>query len=109
VDPAALQIALQSGQIEAAGLDVTETEPIDAEDPLLGIDNLILTPHIAGASPTSGVEGGRKQAENVLLVLTGRPPHGLGNPEVIKTIAVLRATDAGRWAGVPDFSTALAL
>jgi phosphoglycerate dehydrogenase-like enzyme len=109
VDPAALQIALQSGQIEAAGLDVTETEPIDAEDPLLSIDNLIVTPHIAGASPLSGVEGGRKQAENVLLVLTGRAPHGLGNPEVIKTIAVLRATDAGRWEGVPDFSTALAL
>jgi len=109
VDPAALQIALQSGQIEAAGLDVTETEPIDAEDPLLSIDNLIITPHIAGASPTSGIEGGRKQAENVLLVLTGRPPHGLGNPEVIKTIAVQRATDAGRWEGVPDFSTALAL
>ncbi|MBT5320153.1 MAG: hypothetical protein HOL45_09630, partial [Chloroflexi bacterium] len=109
VDPVALQIALQSGQIEAAGLDVTETEPIDAEDPLLGIDNLIVTPHIAGASPVSGIEGGRKQAENVLLVLTGRAPHGLGNPEVIKQIAVMRATDAGRWEGIPDFSTALAL
>jgi phosphoglycerate dehydrogenase-like enzyme len=35
--------------------------------------------------------------------------HGLANPEVIKTIAVMRATDAGRWRGVPDFSTALAL
>ena len=109
VDPVALQVALQSGQIEAAGLDVTENEPIDAEDPLLGIDNLILTPHIAGSSPVSGVEGSRKQAENVLLVLTGRAPHGLANPEVIKTIAVLRATDAGRWEGVPDFSTALAI
>ncbi|MDP6822793.1 MAG: C-terminal binding protein [Dehalococcoidia bacterium] len=109
VDPVALQYALQTGQIEAAGLDVTETEPVDAEDPLLGVDNLVLTPHIAGSSPVSGIEGSRKQAENVLLVLTGRPPHGLGNPEVIKTIAVLRATDAGRWEGIPDFSTALAL
>ena len=47
------------------------------------------------------------QAENVIRVLTGQKPHGLANPEVIKTVAVMRHTDPGRWAGVPDFSTAL--
>lgn len=109
VDAEALHVALTSGQIAAAALDVTESEPIDAEDPLLGLDNLIITPHVAGGSPVTAVEGSRRQAENVLMVLTGRAPHHIANPEVIKTIAVMRATDPGRWAGVPDFSTALQL
>jgi len=50
-----------------------------------------------------------RQAENIIRVLTGEAPHGLANPEVIKTIAVMRAGDPGRWAGIPDFSTALDL
>ncbi len=108
VDPEALYVALTTGQIAAAALDVVETEPIDAEDPLLTLDNLIMTPHVAGGSPVAYGESSRKQAENVLRVLAGEPPHGLANPEVIKTIAVMRATDPGRWTGVPDFSTALA-
>jgi D-3-phosphoglycerate dehydrogenase len=109
VDAEALHVALSSGQIAAAALDVTETEPIDAEDALLGLDNLIITPHVAGGSPVTAVEGSRRQAENVLRVLTGRAPHHIANPEVIKTIAVMRAANAGRWDGVPDFSTALQL
>ncbi len=109
VDPEALYTALTTNQIAAAALDVTEKEPIDAEDPLLTLDNLILTPHVAAGSPVTYLEGGKRQAENVLRVLTGQPPHGLANPEVIKTIAVLRATNPGRWEGTPDFSTALAL
>jgi D-3-phosphoglycerate dehydrogenase len=107
VDSAALQVALKSGQIEAAALDVTEVEPIDPEDPLLSLPNLIITPHLAGYSPTFLEECPRKQAENVINVLSGKKPHALANPEVIKTIAVMRATNPGRWEGVPDFSTAL--
>ena len=109
VDPEALYTALTTNQIAAAALDVTEREPIDAEDPLLTLDNLILTPHVAAGSPVTFVEGGKRQAENVLRVLTGQAPHGLANPEVIKTIAVMRDGDPGRWEGTPDFSTALAL
>lgn len=109
VDPTALHAALRDGVIAAAGIDATEVEPIDPEDPLLTLDNIIVTPHTAGSSPVSGAEGSRKQAENVLRVLTGKPPHGLANPEVIKTIAVMRATNPGRWEGIPDFSTALAV
>lgn len=109
VDPEALHTALTTGQIRAAALDVTEQEPIDPEDPLLALDNLIITPHVAAGSPVTFFEGGHRQAENVARVLTGQAPHGLANPEVIKTIAVMRATDPGRWEGTPDFSTALAL
>jgi len=109
VDPTALHTALTTGEIAGAALDVTEQEPIDPEDPLLTLDNLILTPHVAAASSVTAVEGGKRQAENVLMVLTGQKPHGLANPEVIKTIAVMRAGDPDRWEGVSDFSTALVL
>ncbi len=109
VDGAALANALASGEIEAAGIDVTEVEPVSSEDPLLNLSNCIVTPHLAGFSPVFLEECPIRQAENIILALTGKAPHGLANPEVIKTIAVMRATDAGRWEGVPDFSTALAL
>lgn len=109
VDPDALYVALTTGQIAAAAIDVTEVEPIDAEDPLLTLDNLIITPHVASGSAVVTLESSRRQAENIARVLTGRAPHGLANPEVLKTIAVMRATDPGRWAGIPDYSTALQL
>ena len=109
IDGKALASALESGQLEAAALDVTEIEPIEAQDPLLSLPNIIITPHIAGFSPTFLEECPIRQAENIILVLTGEAPHGLANPEVIKTIAVMRSTDPGRWEGVPDFSTALAV
>ena len=109
VDGSALAFALENNQIEAAALDVTEVEPIDAQDPLLGMPNFIITPHLAGMSPTFLEECPIRQAENIIRVLSGEAPHGLANPEVIKTIAVMRATDPGRWRDIPDFSTALRL
>ncbi len=110
IDGAALADALEAGTIEAAALDVTESEPIDPDDRLLKLANCIVTPHIAGFSPTFLEQCPIRQAENVIRVLSGQAPHGLANPEVIKTIAVMRASgNLGRWEGVPDFSTALRL
>ena len=48
VDEARLIEALGQGQIAGAGIDVTETEPLDAASPLWGFDNVLLTPHTAG-------------------------------------------------------------
>ncbi len=107
VDQVALQAALRDGQIAFAGIDVTEVEPVDSEDPILSLPNIYVTPHLAGYSPTFLDECGTKQAENVSFSLTGRAPHGLANPDVIKTIAVQRAGGGGRWEGIPDFSTGL--
>jgi glyoxylate reductase len=50
VDPAALHRALAAGTIAYAALDVTEPEPINPADPLLTLDNIIISPHIASAS-----------------------------------------------------------
>ena len=99
--------ALEAGEIEAAAIDVTEVEPLPSSSRLLGIPNCYVTPHIAAMSQVFIAETAVMQAENVIRVLTGEKPHGLANPEVIKTVAVMRHTNPGRWAGVPDFSTAL--
>ena len=50
VDQAALADALRDGVIWAAGLDVTDPEPIPMDDPLVGLDNCLIVPHIASAS-----------------------------------------------------------
>jgi len=107
IDGAALAAALAAGQLEAAALDVTEIGPVESHDPLLRLSNCILTPHIAGFSPTFLTECPIRQAANIIRVLAGAAPHGLANPEVVKTVAVMHATNTGRWAGVPGFSTAL--
>ena len=107
VDGEALADALEAGEIEAAALDVTEVEPIESSNRLLKIPNCFVTPHVAAMSATFISETAVMQAQNVINVLTGEKPHGLANPEVIKTIAVMRGGDPGRWTDVPDFSTAL--
>jgi len=109
VDGEALAVALEAGEIEAAALDVTEIEPVPSDSALLSLPNCVVTPHTAGFSPVFLKDCAIRQAENIINVLTGLSPHGLANPEVIKTVAVMRATDPGRWEGVPDFSTALRL
>ena len=109
IDGKALAAALEAGQLGAAALDVTEVEPIESDDPLLKLPNCIMTPHIAGFSPVFLEECPIRQAENIIRVLGGEKPHGLANPEVIKTIAVMQETNTGRWAGIADFSTGLAV
>ena len=109
VDGTALFAALNSGALEAAALDVTEVEPIESRDPLLRLPNAIVTPHLAGFSPTFLQECPIRQAENIIRALTGVAPWGLANPEVIKTIAILRENGGGRWKGIPDFNTSNAV
>jgi len=73
VDEGALYRALVAGTIAGAGLDVYEEEPTPADNPLLGLDNVVLTPHMA----TTTEEALRKMslvAEDLVNVLESRPP-----------------------------------
>ena len=74
VDQDALAAALADGTIAAAGLDVFETEPLPTDSPLVGLDNVILSNHMAWYTEESAVELATKAARNVSEVLAGRPP-----------------------------------
>jgi D-3-phosphoglycerate dehydrogenase len=82
IDENALIDALQHGRIAGAALDVLEEEPIRPDHPFLGMDNVILTPHIAWYSEEAEAELRTKCARNVLDVLQGGKPSYLVNPQV---------------------------
>jgi D-3-phosphoglycerate dehydrogenase len=74
VDQAALLEALQTGQIMAAGIDVFEQEPPSGDNPLLQLDNIVVTDHAGWYTIESMAELKRRAAENVAAVLTeGKP------------------------------------
>jgi D-3-phosphoglycerate dehydrogenase len=76
VDQAALCQALVEGQIAGAGLDVLEQEPINPADPLLNLDNVIITPHAAFDSVQATTELQERAAMHVAVALRGEtPPH----------------------------------
>ena len=91
VEESGLIKALQEGWIAAAGLDVLEQEPPDLENPLLQMDNVTLTPHVASASQRMAPETQRRVGQEVTLVLSGRWPRTCVNP------SVLANTDLRRW------------
>jgi phosphoglycerate dehydrogenase-like enzyme len=81
VDGDALLAALDSGQLFGAGLDVTEPEPLLPGHPLLGRDDVVVTPHVASATAEGKVRIFRTAFEQVLQALSGRRPDHLVNPE----------------------------
>jgi D-3-phosphoglycerate dehydrogenase len=84
VDEAALVAALRDGQIRAAGLDVFAKEPIAPDNPLLNLDNVILTPHIASYSEEGLADyfwAGHKLITE--FVLHDQIPESIVNPEVL--------------------------
>jgi len=82
VDQTALYEALKTRQIFAAGLDVTDPEPLPLESPLLTLENCVILPHIGSASEHTRNEMARLAAENLIAGLKGeRLPHCI-NPEV---------------------------
>ncbi len=83
VDQRALYQALVSGEIAGAGLDVTDPEPIDPDDPLLELDNCVVVPHIASASVAARTLMATMAAENLVAALQGRMPRNPVNPEVL--------------------------
>ncbi|HVC62478.1 MAG TPA: hydroxyacid dehydrogenase [Acetobacteraceae bacterium] len=81
-DERALADALAGQKIAGAGLDVWEDEPPPHDHPLLKFDNVLVSPHTAGATEESRENMARFAAEQVLEILDGKRPPRLVNPEV---------------------------
>ncbi len=87
VDEQALIEALNRGAIAGAGLDVFEQEPTPSSNPLLKMDNVIVTPHSAGTSSTSIRDAQLQIGQEAAHVLTGGLPTSVVNPEFRNNLA----------------------
>ncbi|WP_287482034.1 D-glycerate dehydrogenase [Caldilinea sp.] len=86
VDTMALYEALKARQIFAAGLDVTDPEPLPADHPLYTLDNALIVPHIASASFETRSRMAEIAADNLLAGLEGRLPPNCLNPEAFRPL-----------------------
>jgi D-3-phosphoglycerate dehydrogenase / 2-oxoglutarate reductase len=86
VDESALVHALDQGRLRGAALDVFDSEPVSPEHPLLRRDNVIATPHIAGATSAGKKRLWEAAIHQALQVLRGERPLNLVNPEVWEVV-----------------------
>lgn len=82
IDERALIRALTEGRIAGAGLDVFGKEPIARTNPLLAMDTVVLTPHIAGYSDTFFADSWRLSTDTIIDLANGRWPRSCANPDV---------------------------
>ncbi|MEZ4500111.1 MAG: C-terminal binding protein [Thermomicrobiales bacterium] len=94
IDEPALINALQTGQIAGAALDVLNREPPDADNPLLSMANVLITPHAAFSSRDALEDLQRKATSRILELLRGELPANIVNPGVL-------TSDALRFRGEP--------
>ena len=83
VDEKALVEALRNGTIWGAGLDVFEDEPALAPG-LAELENVVIVPHIASATPATRTAMGDAAIDNLVAVLSGEPPPSCVNPDVLR-------------------------
>jgi D-3-phosphoglycerate dehydrogenase len=95
VDEPALIEALREGVIAGAGLDVLEHEPPAPDNPLLFMENVVVTPHVASATTRMRPASRRRAGREVATVLRGRWPMSCVNP------SVLPRADLERWQPYP--------
>jgi len=77
IDTAALIAALESGHLGAAGLDVTDPEPLPADSPLWEMENVLITAHTSGATPRYWERQGELIAENIRRIQRGEVPRNV--------------------------------
>jgi len=82
VDEIALAEALAGGRLAAAGIDVFEQEPVPPSNPLLGLPNVVVTPHIGSATIRTRARMADLAVDNALAALQGRTMPCCVNPEV---------------------------
>jgi D-3-phosphoglycerate dehydrogenase len=83
VDEAALVTALRAGRIAGAALDVFEQEPVDPANPLLSMDNVIVTPHALCWTDECFRGIAESGLTSIIAALQGRRPRNVVNPEVL--------------------------
>jgi lactate dehydrogenase-like 2-hydroxyacid dehydrogenase len=83
VDEEALVEALRAGRIAGAGLDVMQTEPPRADNPLLTLANVVITPHIGSATVETREGMAEMAVRNLLAVCSGKAPAAMVNPEAV--------------------------
>jgi len=84
IDEKALYKVLKNRVIAGAALDVHEKEPVAPDDPLLGLDNIIMAPHIGSATVETRIAMAVRAATNLSSALRGERPKDLVNPQVLK-------------------------
>jgi phosphoglycerate dehydrogenase-like enzyme len=83
IDEEALRESLVSGQLAGAGLDVLKVEPPPVDHPLLTLDNVIVTPHLAAFDTQAREDMATAAAQNIIDLLAGNWPEGsIVNPDV---------------------------
>ena len=95
IDESALIDALQKGEIAGAGLDVLEKEPPEKDNPLLTMENVVVSPHVASATTRMRPETRRRTGHEVALVLKNKWPMSCVNP------TVLPRAELERWQPYP--------
>jgi glyoxylate reductase len=88
VDTDALYKALTKGWIAGAGLDVFDPEPVPADHPILGLDNVVVLPHIGSASNRSRREMHLLAARNLIAGLNGERLDECANPELYEKLGI---------------------
>ena len=88
VNETALAAVLQNDNLAGAGLDVFSEEPVAADNPLLKLDNAILTPHTAALTRECVTRMATEAAKCVLNVFAGREPQNVANRQIL---------ESGRW------------
>ena len=96
VDQKALTKALQEHRIAGAGLDVFEVEPVPADEPLLKLDNVIVTPHALCWTDQCFAGNGAADIKAVLDIQHGRVPRGVVNRDVLESSAFKAKLEAYR-------------
>lgn len=90
IDEEALAGAIASGHLAGAGLDVLELEPPASDNPLLKLESVVITPHVASASTRMRPETRRRVGREVAMVLRGKWPMSCVNPAVLPRVSLER-------------------
>ena len=80
VDEAALIRVLQDGHLAGVGLDVFDIEPPEADNPLLQMDNVVATPHIASLTPQGSQRMSQGVVDQIFQLFAGEQPSSLIDP-----------------------------